>query len=128
MSSRVIHFEIHAGNPKRAMDFYKKVFGWSFKKMEGMEYWMTHTGSDKEPGINGGILPRPTPLEDTKSINGYVCTIGVDDFDAYAEKAIDAGAEVALPKDAIPGMAWLGYFKDTEGNCFGLFQADKNAK
>ncbi len=26
------------------------------------------------------------------------------------------------------GMAWQGYFLDTEGNTFGLHQLDKNAK
>jgi len=29
---RVIHFEIVADNPERAMKFYEKVFGWEFNK------------------------------------------------------------------------------------------------
>lgn len=28
----------------------------------------------------------------------------------------------------IPSMAWRGYFVGTEGNTFGLHQADTNAK
>jgi predicted enzyme related to lactoylglutathione lyase len=33
-----------------------------------------------------------------------------------------------LPKFAIAGMAWQAYYKDTEGNIFGIHQADKAAK
>jgi predicted enzyme related to lactoylglutathione lyase len=28
----------------------------------------------------------------------------------------------------IPGMGWLAYCKDTEGNIFGMMQGDPNAK
>jgi predicted enzyme related to lactoylglutathione lyase len=52
----------------------------------------------------------------------------VDNFDEIAKKIEAAGGIVALPKAAIPGMAWQGYFLDTEGNTFGLHQADPNAK
>ena len=27
---RPIHFEIHAGDPQRAISFYNQVFGWTF--------------------------------------------------------------------------------------------------
>ena len=37
-------------------------------------------------------------------------------------------AQVALPKMPIPGVGWLAYMKDTEGNVFGMMQADANAK
>jgi uncharacterized protein len=33
-----------------------------------------------------------------------------------------------MPKTAIPGVGYLAYCSDTEGNVFGLMQADKNAK
>ena len=55
---RVVHFEIHAGDCERAAKFYKTVFGWEFQKWEGpTEYWMVMTGSDDQPGINGGLVP-----------------------------------------------------------------------
>jgi len=44
---RVIHFEIHAGDPERAMAFYAGLFGWKFEKIAGpMEYWLINTGAD----------------------------------------------------------------------------------
>ena len=30
--SRVVHFEIPADDPERAVEFYKKVFGWKIDK------------------------------------------------------------------------------------------------
>ena len=35
---RVVHFEIQADNPERAIEFYKKVFGWNFQKWEGVQW------------------------------------------------------------------------------------------
>jgi predicted enzyme related to lactoylglutathione lyase len=36
---RVVHFEIHAGDPSRAISFYEKLFGWKFQKWDGpVEY------------------------------------------------------------------------------------------
>jgi len=33
-----------------------------------------------------------------------------------------------MPKTAIPGVGHFAYCEDTEGNLFGVMQADKNAK
>ena len=89
---------------------------------------MTAPKDSKEPGINGGLLPRPTKTSPSGGTNAFVCTVVVDNFDAYAKKILKAGGKVAMPKFAIPGMAWQGYFLDTEGNTFGLHQADEKAK
>ena len=129
--NRVVHFEIQADNPVRAMKFYEDVFGWKFEQWNKQEYWMIMTvgKGSKEPGINGGLLPRPAELPPTGfGTNAYVCTIEVDDFDKYAEKIVTGGGAVALSKYALPGIAWQGYFVDTEGNTFGVHQPDKNAK
>lgn len=130
--NRVVHFEIQADNPERAMKFYKAVFGWEFPKwMEEPPYWgvMTASQDSKEPGINGGLLKRPakTPPHECGT-NAYVCTIQVENFDKTAEIIGKAGGIAAMPKFALEGMAWQGYFIDTEGNTFGIYQPDKNAK
>ena len=44
-----------------------------------------------------------------------------------AETIERAGGTVALPKYALPGMAWQGYFHDTANNVFGIHQPDPNA-
>ena len=125
---RVVHFEIHAADPERGVKFYEKVFGWKFQKWEGpMDYWLITTGPDSEPGINGGLLPRRGEI-DGQAVIAYVCTIGVDDLDATAATVEANGGTVAVPKMPIPGMGWLAYYKDTEGNIFGMMQPDEGAK
>lgn len=57
-----------------------------------------------------------------------MCTVQVENFDEIAGKIEAAGGKVALPKAAIPGVAWQGYFLDTEGNVFGVHQPDVNPK
>lgn len=130
--SRVVHFEIQADDLERAKDFYAAVFGWEFQdygQVTGSPYWGIVTGPDDQMGINGGLLPRPAPAPDPgQGVAAYVCTMGVADFDETAAKVLAAGGQVALPKMALPGMAWQGYFLDTEGNTFGVHQPDPEAR
>ena len=124
---RVVHFEIHADDPQRAANFYRNVFGWQINKWEGPEdYWLVTTGADNEPGINGAILKRRGPINGDAVI-AYVCTIDVPAIDEAIEKATSHGGTVALPKMPVPGVGWLAYFKDSEGNIFGMMQADAAA-
>lgn len=131
--NRIVHFEIHADDPERAAEFYRKTFGWDIKKWESpvMEYWMVMTApeGDKSPGINGGLLRRPGPAPAGDAApNAFVCTVDVPNIDE-AIKSIEAnGGKTVVPKMALPGMAWLAQFRDTEGNIFGVYQEDKNAK
>lgn len=130
--ARVIHFEIHAEDVSRAMEFYKAVFGWEFQdwsEFAGMPYFGIVTGDDAEPGINGALMQRQGPNMDVGGpVAGAVLTMGSTDFDADAEKIEAAGGTVALPKQALPGMAWQGYFHDTENNVFGVHQPDPEAR
>jgi predicted enzyme related to lactoylglutathione lyase len=128
--SRVVHFEIHADKPERAIAFYTGLFGWQFKKWEGpMPYWLITTGPDGQPGINGGLVSRPcaAPAE-AQATNAFVCTIGVDKLDACLSQLAGLGGKIAHPKMPISGVGWLAYAKDTEGNTFGMMQPDPNAK
>ena len=127
--SRAVHFEIHASNPQAAIDFYSGLFGWSFNKWEGGEYWMIHTGPDEQPGINGGLIPRRGALPDSMAaINAFVITVDVADVDTTVADALAAGGASAAPKMAVPGIGWLAYLKDPDGNIFGVMQADREAR
>lgn len=129
MSSRPIHFEIHAVDPEAMAAFYRDLLGWTIQKWEGpMEYWSIVTGPEGEPGIDGGLMRRrgPGPGEGAP-VNAFVCTVGVSDIDAALSQAQNLGGSLALPKSPIPGVGWLGYIKDPDGNIVGLLQADEGA-
>ena len=127
---RPMHFEIHAENPERAVAFYTGLFDWKFQKWDGpMPYWLVTTGPDSEPGINGGLMKRMGPAPaDMQPVNAYVCTVGVTDLDTRVARAVGLGGTVALPKMPVPGIGWLAYVKDTEGNILGMIQNDPTAK
>jgi predicted enzyme related to lactoylglutathione lyase len=120
--SRVIHFEINADNPERAVKFYSKVFGWKIQKWEGgPDYWLATTGAEGEMGINGAILPRNGMLT-------TVNTIGVASVDEAIKAVERAGGKMIQPKVPIPGIGYFAYCQDTEGNVFGILQPDMSAK
>jgi predicted enzyme related to lactoylglutathione lyase len=132
--NRPVHFEMHVENPDRAMKFYTGIFGWTFQKYGppgGFDYWLVTTGKDGTPGINGGMMRRigKTPgMKDPTPVIAFVCTIDVEDIDKMMKAAEKAGAMQALPKSAIPTVGWTAYYKDPEGNIFGLYQIDPKAK
>jgi predicted enzyme related to lactoylglutathione lyase len=129
--ARPVHFEIHASDPDGLIAFYQDLFGWSFHKWDGGDYWLITTGPEDKPGINGGLLPRRGDVPGTSTaVNAFVITVDVSDIDTMLARigGMDTGASVAVPKMAVPGIGWLAYAKDPDGNLFGMMQADLNAK
>lgn len=130
---RVIHFEIHAENTEKVADFYRLVFGWDIRRWNNpdVDYWMVMTAPEgsTERGIDGGIVKREGPLpRGGEPKTAFVCTIDVPSVDAGIKLVQDAGGSLVKPKMAIPGLAWLAYCADIEGNVFGLFESDMNAR
>ncbi|WKY44622.1 VOC family protein [Eubacteriaceae bacterium ES2] len=120
MMSSIIHFELCADQPERAVKFYQEVFDWQISNFGGPEdYWLVTTHKENEPGINGAIKKRDQPTETT------INTIEVASFDEFAKKIEAAGGTLLMPKQIIPGVGYFAYFKDTEGNLFGMMETIK---
>lgn len=142
---RVVHFEIGADDPERAVRFYADVFGWKVERWGEEPYWLVETGGEgageggageegagggaaggaaggegTEPGIDGAIMPRTGE-------NATVNTISVPSVDEFVEKIEAAGGQVVSPKMTIPGIGYHAYCVDTEGNAFGILQEDSGA-
>ena len=128
----VVHFEIHADDVSRAVAFYTSALGWKaedWSEYAGMPHFGVTTAVEGEMGINGAIMARQgEPPAAGGPVLGAVITVGSGDFEADAARIVEAGGAVAVAKYALPGMAWQGYFVDTEGNVFGLHQPDENAR
>jgi predicted enzyme related to lactoylglutathione lyase len=134
--NRVVHFEIHADDMDRAQKFYESVFGWKFQTL-GPEYGgyrTIMTGPNMSElvgkplameniGIDGGMTLRrgPRPAADAP-VHGYVCVVGIENIDNTIKKIEAAGGTLALAKMMIPGVGWVAYYKDTEGNIFGIIE------
>ncbi len=117
---RTIHFEIPSANPARAVEFYKKAFGWKIKQWGKEPYWMITTGKAPEPGIDGAIMPK-------KDLKTTVNTVGVPSVDKALKKILAIGGKVVRPKIAIPMMGWIAYCADPDGNVFGIIEMDEAA-
>ncbi|MEK7816734.1 MAG: VOC family protein [Actinomycetota bacterium] len=132
---RVVHFEIGADDPERAVKFYADVFGWKVERWGEEPYWLVETGEagageegaggevgsgETEPGIGGAIMPR-------EGSNTTVNTISVPSLDEFMAKIEAAGGQAASPKMTIPGIGYHAYCMDTEGNTFGILQEDREA-
>jgi uncharacterized protein len=120
---RVVHFEIPVDDPARMSAFYSTVFGWKTTKWAGpQEYWLVSTGAPTDRGIDGAFIRRNGP--DHPLVN----TISVTAIDEAIAKVTANGGQIVVPKMAVPGVGWLVYFKDPEGNITGIMQTDTAAK
>ncbi len=122
----VSYFEIQASNVQQLVTFYKEVFGWTFIREEHapIEYYRI-----EKAGINGAMLKRPAKVPPPEhGTNAFTCSMMVKNFDETSEVILRNGGQIALPKFAIPGRCWQGYFMDPDNNVFGVFEVDVNAK
>jgi predicted enzyme related to lactoylglutathione lyase len=116
--------EIRTNNMEETFSFYEKLFGWRIiakDTADGSDVWIFDTGGEPrlEDIRRGGLWLRPegSPL-------GVVVYILVEDIDSILEKVATLGGEAIGP--ALPqGSSMRAYFKDPNGNLFGLWQEKK---
>ena len=118
---RPVHFEIPTAEPEQLADFYRQAFGWTITKWEGpMDYWLVTTG-EGSPGIDGAIMRAEGVFERLTNV------IDVDAIDDAVGRLESAGAQIVLPKHAVPGVGHVAYFRDPGGNILGIIEADEAA-
>lgn len=116
--SKVVHFEIPADDPGRAVKFYEDVFGWKIEKWGDFDYWLVTTGEDDEPGINGAILPRDM-------FSMVRNAISVDSYDEAVGKIVASGGKILSDKMNVPSIGDTAAFEDSEGNVFLIIAPEK---
>ncbi|GEK79248.1 VOC family protein [Agrococcus baldri] len=132
MGSLVVHFEIHASEPQRLIDFYGRLLGWRFTRQGAEPYWIIDTGQGSvQPGprgeavpglgINGGLAQREGAAPATGApVAGATLVVGVDDADACFARGVELGAAQAVPPYDMAGVGRIAYLVDPDGNVFGL--------
>lgn len=136
MSSLVVHFEIHASDPQRLIDFYGPLLGWTFTRFGELDYWSIDTGSGSVRqgeggpaqaglGINGGLTKRrgPAPVPGAP-VAGANLVVAVDDVDARFARGLALGGAEAVAPDDMPGVGRLAYLLDPDGNVFGMLSPE----
>ncbi len=121
-AASIVWFEIPADNTERAKAFYSNLFGWEIKPFPGTgDYWHIDTGgADDTP--DGALMARKHPQQ---PITNYVSVNSVTESSKKIEKL---GGKICMAKTAVPQMGYFAVCQDTEGNQFGIWQSDANAK
>jgi predicted enzyme related to lactoylglutathione lyase len=120
----IVFFEIPADDVAKMKEFYRAMFDWKVIDIPGqdMEYSIFHTvptdenGMLKEPGVNGGLYKRKDPSQ--IPIN----YIQVESIEEYLDRAVKNGGKVLMAKMPVPGMGFVAWIADPEGNPLGLIQ------
>ena len=118
----VVHFEIPVDDIERATKFYTELFGWEIKDAgmpEGGYYSVMTSG---ENPVHGGMMKRQQPGQ---QISNYIDIPSVDEYEA---KIKELGGTVLMGKSPVPGMGYFAMCMDTEGNIFGIWEDNKEAK
>jgi uncharacterized protein len=114
MSQSIAFFEVMGQDAKKLQSFYGGLFGWSFSKVEGMDYSFINT---PEGQVMGGIGQAPQGP-------GWGTTfyVPVDDIAAAVAHAVEAGGTVLMPPTEVPETT-IAVVADPEGHPIGIAQA-----
>ena len=123
LMSAIVHFDVPAEDVERAKKFYSALFDWKYQSFPEMQYnLITTTNLDGTPGVGGGLGKRMDP---SQRMTNY---FGVPSIDTAMKQVSELGGKLISGKMAVPGMGFLANCMDTEGNAFGLWEENAQAK
>ncbi len=121
MSRSAIHwFEIPVADIDRAQHFYETLLDKSLRREEMGPQTLAVFPYDDGQGIGGALLKSATaPAPGTDG--GLIYLNASPSLDAVLSRASELGAEVLLPKLALPrNIGFIAQIVDCEGNRIGL--------
>jgi predicted enzyme related to lactoylglutathione lyase len=113
-----VHVELNAADPKKAKEFYAKLFDWQLEDMSNPAtpdeaYTVIKVGT----GTGGGIM-KQVPGGPA----GWLAYVSVDDIHAATQKAKSLGGKVMKEVTEVPGMGWFSFIQDPNGAILGLWK------
>ncbi len=109
--------EIVCTEPKKAWDFYKKLFGWKIEGGPGPEGQGLHGSIDTgAQGARGGIGSSP---DGQPHMTLYAA---VDDLKKYLDRAENLGGKTIMQPMQVDPKTHIALFLDPQGTTFGLYR------
>ncbi len=118
---QLAHFSINADDVDRARNFYSNVFGWGFEAYGPPGFFMVSFPASSTVPALGSLQGRRALIADTR-MNGFECTIAVDDVEETSRRIEANGGKVIMVRTTLPGVGHLIFFQDPEGNIVGAMQ------
>ncbi|MGW0466352.1 VOC family protein [Streptomyces sp. NPDC003027] len=112
--------ELHVADPRAALDFYGKLFGWRSQEMEapGMTYRVVSTAEgDQEDRSFGGIAE----LLDGGEAR-WIPYFGVADTDETVARTQGSGGSVLMPAADVPDVGRIAWLADPFGAAFAVIK------
>jgi predicted enzyme related to lactoylglutathione lyase len=118
MANPFVHVELNTTDPKKAREFYGKLFTWTLEDMQ-MGPGVTYTTINPGEGTGGGMMQQMVP----NAPSSWLAYVVVDDVKAATEKARSLGAKVMKDKTEVPHMGWFSIIVDPTGATLGLWES-----
>jgi hypothetical protein len=122
IAGNFVWYEYMAADMKAAADFYAKAVGWDLKQGDMTDFPYTLLSAGATPV--GGLMALPEEARRLGARPGWIGYLGVPDVDAYAAKAVAAGARLHRPAGDIPGVGRFAVLGDPDGAPFVLFKGE----
>lgn len=104
--------ELSATDPKAAIEFYTKLFGWKTEvvHMECMDYTIVKVG---DRAVGGAMPARPGAPA------AWTSYVSVDNIDETVKLAESFGAKICVPPTDIPDVGRFAILADPQGAVIG---------
>ncbi|MDB5407972.1 MAG: Glyoxalase/bleomycin resistance protein/dioxygenase [Rhodospirillales bacterium] len=115
-----VWYELMTTDTKAAKAFYGNVIGWGAQNADqpGMEYAMFTAGEIPV----AGLMTLPEEARKAGGRPGWIGYVAVDDVDASAKQAAEAGGTVHRQPSDIPGVGRFAIIADPQGAVIALFK------
>jgi predicted enzyme related to lactoylglutathione lyase len=100
--------ELATTDPKAALAYYTKLFGWTTEvmPMPGMDYTIVKVGDSMIGGVMAAPAGAPT---------AWTPYVTVDDIDETAKLAVSLGGTICVPPTDIPEVGRFAVMADPQG-------------
>jgi predicted enzyme related to lactoylglutathione lyase len=122
--SRFVWRELMTGDVAKAVQFYKRLFGWTTEVMDmgTMQYTIVKNGETRVGGIYA------TPAEAKGTPPHWLGYVGVDNVDGACEKAQRLGGKILMKPMDIPNVGRWAVISDPQGAAVAPFKGNQPAE
>jgi predicted enzyme related to lactoylglutathione lyase len=115
-NSPALFWELASHDAEKSIAFFKKVFGWQFKKDEKLALFITPAGNapGKFPGIIFTLKKAKLPF--------LTVYIKVDNIEEKARQVVAHGGHIVEPPSTLPSGSHICLFNEPSGVTFAMIQ------